>query len=197
MENYELVLMLFTTAIVPAFTEELFFRGMVLENLRPYGRTTAIFGSALMFGLMHQNIQQIFYTVVAGIVIGWVYIRTESIWTCVLLHFVNNFSSVLSTALQARLPYETYMALTYMIDGLIFMLGITCGVILLLREHDHRADICRLGAFEQTLVPSEEYAAIEVAPARRVKLFFSPAMIIYVVFCVLAMLGIMLSGFLL
>ena len=188
--NYELVLMLFSSAVVPAFAEEFFFRGMVLENLRPYGRTTAILWSALLFGLMHQSADQIFYTVMAGVVIGWVYVRTESIWPCVLLHFVNNFTSVLTNAFEARLPHSTYVVLSYTVDGVIFLAGLICGIFLFLSERDHRAALRAEGAFERALPPSAEYAPVSIPPIRRFQLFFSVPMIIYIVVCIATMLGL-------
>ena len=69
----QIVMAFVTTAIIPAFVEEFLFRGMILTNLRPYGRVTAIVGSAVLFGLMHQNIEQVFYATVAGLFLGYVY----------------------------------------------------------------------------------------------------------------------------
>ncbi len=132
--NYQLVLMLITLVVVPAFVEELLFRGVILNNLLPYGKTTAILVSALLFGLMHQNIEQLFYATVAGVVIGWIYLKTESIWVCVLLHFFNNFQSVLGSALGERLPEGRSTAALYLIEGAIFLLGILSGIWLLLHE---------------------------------------------------------------
>ena len=132
--NYQLVLMFITLVVVPAFVEEFLFRGVILENLLPYGRTTAILVSAVLFGLMHQNIEQLFYATVAGVVIGWVYLRTRSIWSCVLLHFFNNFQSVLGSALGERLPEGRSTAALYLIEGAIFVLGILSGVWLLLQD---------------------------------------------------------------
>ena len=190
LSNYELVLMLFTTAVVPAFAEEFFFRAMVLESFRPYGRTTAILASALLFGLMHQSFEQIFYTIVAGIVIGWVYVCTDSIWPCVLLHFVNNFTSVITSAFSARLPNATYVTLTYTVDGVIFLVGLACGALLLLRKRSKGPDPRVVGAFEQELEPCEEYAPVAIAPGRRLQLFFSVPIIIYTVVCIVTMLGL-------
>ena len=49
------IISIVSTAIVPAICEEYLFRGAVLPNLLPFGKTTAIIGSAVLFGLMHQN----------------------------------------------------------------------------------------------------------------------------------------------
>ena len=60
MQDYEGVLLFISTAIVPAFCEEFLFRGMICNQLRPYGKTVAVVVSAVLFGLMHQNVGQLF-----------------------------------------------------------------------------------------------------------------------------------------
>ncbi len=177
--NYELVLMVFTTAVVPAFVEELLFRGLVLTNLLPYGRTTAIFASALLFGAMHQNAGQFFYATVAGLVLGYLYVKTRTVWCGVLLHFVNNFYSVLSSVWAERLPEETgNIALTLLAVG-IFALGILSFVYLLTGEKDETAKIRENGAFGVALPAAPDYAAIEIPARRRVRLFFNAPMIVF------------------
>ena len=66
---YALVLQFIVMCLVPAFCEEFLFRGAILSNCLPFGRGTAIFISALLFGLMHQNVEQIFYAFGAGLVL--------------------------------------------------------------------------------------------------------------------------------
>jgi membrane protease YdiL (CAAX protease family) len=149
--NYQVVLMLFTTAVVPAFVEEFLFRGLVLSNLLPYGRTTAIFASALLFGVMHQNVEQLLYATVAGLVLGYLYVKTRSIWVCVLLHFVNNFTSVLQTVLAERLSQMTANTVIGVMQGVIFAIGLLSAIIFLLRQPDRRKKILESGVFELDL----------------------------------------------
>ena len=82
-------------AVVPALSEEFLFRGCILSNLLPYGKNTAILFSALLFALMHGNFAQFFYTFIAGIVLGAVYVKTDSIWAPTFIHLFNNFYSVI------------------------------------------------------------------------------------------------------
>ena len=64
------ILLLITSVLIPAFVEELLFRGAVLSQLLPYGKTVAVLTSAVLFGLMHQNADQFLYTTLAGIVLA-------------------------------------------------------------------------------------------------------------------------------
>ena len=185
--DYRIALMVFTTAVVPAFVEEFLFRGMVLGNLLPYGRTTAIFGSALLFGIMHQNVGQFFYATAAGVVLGWIYVRTRSVWPGVLVHFCNNFYSVLQTPILQRLPEDTATDILNAVEIAIFLLGAAAGVWLLLSERDRRPEMRRTGAFEVELPASADYAPLEITASRRVRLFFSAPMVVFVTLCVLSM----------
>lgn len=186
--NYELILLFFSLAVVPAFVEEFMFRGMILSNLLPYGRTTAIVGSALLFGLMHQNPQQFFYTTAAGLVLGWVYVRTQSIWPCVLLHFFNNFQSVLRTPISERLPQATADVVIFWMEGVILLLGLVSGVLLILAEKDPRASLKSKGVFEQESDSIEGYTPYTLSVRSRVKYFFNVPMIVFAVLSVLMML---------
>lgn len=181
--NYELVLMFFTLAIVPGFVEELLFRGLILKNLLPYGRTTAVFASALLFGLMHQNPGQFLYATVAGLVFGYIYVHTKSLWCCVLMHVCNNFLSVLFTVIGERLPEDTATPLVLGIELVIFALGVLGAVYLILHAKRDPSVVLREGAFEKELAPDAEYAAVALPLSRRAKLFFSVPMIIFFVLC--------------
>lgn len=186
--NYQVVLAVFTTAVVPAFVEELLFRGMVLTNLLPYGRTTAIIGSALLFGMMHQNAGQLLFATVAGLILGYVYVKTRSIWCCILLHFVNNFYSVLQSIWWERLSSFASNMVIGISELLIFTLGLLSFVWLLLREKDPKAELCRTGAFLVELEAAPDFAQIDLPVRRRVRLFFSAPMVIFFVICSVEML---------
>ena len=176
---------------VPAFVEELLFRGMILRNLLPYGRTAAVLASALLFGVMHQNAGQFLYATVAGLFLGYVYAHTRSFWCCVLIHFCNNFLSLVHTVLLERLPEEFATLLLFLMELVFFVLGIVAAVYLILHQKQGSAEMFRDGAFERELAPDPEYAAIELPLSRRVKLFFSVPMIVFFVLCAAQMLTLL------
>ena len=84
-----------TTAIMPAFCEEFLNRGMLLNNTKKFGIKRAIFISALLFALLHFNINQVFYAFLIGLLLGGLTIITKSIWPAIIIHFTNNFLSVI------------------------------------------------------------------------------------------------------
>ena len=98
-----LFLLLFTTALIPAVCEEFLFRGVILNGLRKYGVWTAVLVSATFFSLMHMNLQQIPYTFILGVIIGFVVYYTRNLGLGMLMHFANN-------ALVLIISYITYAA---------------------------------------------------------------------------------------
>lgn len=92
-----LLLSIITTAVLPAIFEEITDRGLTMrlfENVKE-DRTKIIY-MAILFALAHQNIVQTGYTFIGGLVLAFLAIKTKSIIPGVIIHFMNNFFSVLS-----------------------------------------------------------------------------------------------------
>lgn len=85
---------LFVTAVLPAICEETAHRGMLLRGLSPMGRIWAIVLSSLLFGLLHLNVEQVFYTIVMGLFLGYLASVTDNIYPVMIVHFMNNAISV-------------------------------------------------------------------------------------------------------
>jgi sodium transport system permease protein len=102
---WQLVLLI---AVAPAICEELAFRGFILSGLRHLGhKWGAIVLASAFFGLTHGILQQSLAACVVGVVIGYVAVKTGSIFPCMLYHFVHNGSSLLLSRITPDL-LETY-----------------------------------------------------------------------------------------
>lgn len=83
-------------AIAPAVTEELFFRGYLLQGLsRGWGRWPAILVSGAVFGAFHVFVEGLSFerflpTTLLGFCLGWICLRTGSVWPGMLVHVLNN-----------------------------------------------------------------------------------------------------------
>lgn len=55
------ILLFIATVPITALTEEIFYRGIVLNTLAIYNRTSALVIQALLFGLLHENPSQFLY----------------------------------------------------------------------------------------------------------------------------------------
>ncbi len=88
------VLSFIAVAITPALTEEFAMRGVVMGSLKEYGESFSVLLSAAVFALVHGNLVQIPFAFLMGIIIGFAVIKTNSLWTGVIIHLVNNGISV-------------------------------------------------------------------------------------------------------
>jgi uncharacterized protein len=86
-----LIISIIAIGIIPAFTEELFFRGLILDGLKNnYSKRKAIIVSALLFGIIHLNPWQFYSGFIFGLIAAWICIETNSILLCLFIHFFNN-----------------------------------------------------------------------------------------------------------
>ncbi len=102
-------------AVVPALVEEFAVRGVILQPLRKYGDKFAIIASALIFAVMHGNLIQAPFALIAGVGIGYAVCITNSIWAGILIHFCNNLYSVIIEFLVADIADAERLNTVYMI----------------------------------------------------------------------------------
>lgn len=78
-------------AVVTPITEELFFRGFVMRGLMGrLGSGWALVASAVIFSLFHISPQVLVPIFVTGLLLGWLYQRTGSLWPAILAHAAQN-----------------------------------------------------------------------------------------------------------
>ena len=113
------------TAIIPAFAEELAFRGIFMGVLRKYGDAFAIISSALVFGAMHCNTTQFVFATALGLIFGYIDCKANSIVPSVIVHFLNNFYAVLRETFENTVNDDTLSILFgVVIIALFCLLGI-------------------------------------------------------------------------
>lgn len=111
-------------AVLPALVEEFALRGIVMGSLRRYGDGFAIIISAALFGLMHGNLVQIPFAFVVGLGLGFIAIKSGSVWTASLVHFINNLSSVLMSYAFLDLPVDMQNVIYVAVGAVWLILGI-------------------------------------------------------------------------
>ena len=145
--------LLFAVILAPIF-EELFYRKAIIDRLRRYGDLPAILISGLIFGLVHGNFSQVFYSVAIGMVLGFVYLRTGNVLYTIGLHAAFNLiSGVYVTEILRRLggsdmPAEgdvvgQIMVLAY---DVFMIVALVAGIIFL---------IANFGRFKRSLQKGE------------------------------------------
>jgi membrane protease YdiL (CAAX protease family) len=190
--GYQIVLQFIVTALVPAFCEEFLFRGVFLTNLIPFGKNNAILISALLFSLMHENPAQALFAFVAGILLGLIYIKTGSIWNCIIVHLINNFVSLLESIINYNFNTSAIWALP-LLDVLIYVVGAISLAVLIyvfFSKHPRYDD----GMYQKELPAADSYAVYSIEARRMVSLFCTPTMLIFMIFACLSIFSIWLFG---
>lgn len=97
--------------------EELIFRKILLDRVKPFGDRAAILYSALAFGLYHMNLYQFFYAAALGAIFAYAALRTGNIKISIALHMLLNFfGSFFPLVLQTY--FGEYVLIAY--NALIF-----------------------------------------------------------------------------
>ena len=136
----------FLVAVVLApIMEELTFRKLLLDRMRTIDKPSALFFTALAFGLFHSNVVQFFYAFGVGIIFGCIYLRTGRIGYSMALHVVINFlGSAAALFLMGDLDLTNLDPAALMehllpllglgIYALVLIAGSIAGVVLLVRH---------------------------------------------------------------
>lgn len=89
--GWDYLWMLVLMAVLPGICEETMFRGYALSGLRQrLSSFQAIFMVALVFGIFHMSPYRLMPTTAIGLVLGYLTVRTGSIFPAMLAHFLNN-----------------------------------------------------------------------------------------------------------
>lgn len=93
-----------SVAVISPLLEEFAFRGVLLQPLRKYGDKFAIVTSSLIFGVMHGNMVQAPAAFAVGMLMAYFCIKTNSIWTSVTIHILNNLLSCILSFFYEKNP---------------------------------------------------------------------------------------------
>lgn len=158
------------TALVPAFCEEFLFRGCICSQLLPYGKKTAVIGSALLFALMHGNFQQFFYTFAAGIVLGLAYTGSGSIWPGTFMHMFNNMMSIPDEWFRAFLGPEQASLAGSFLEAAVLISGLAAAAVLIIRRNGRV--LSDGGAVPHAVKEMPHYVNVP-------RLYFAPTVIVF------------------
>lgn len=82
-------------SVVPAFCEEIFFRGALFQWLLQWmSPLNVIIVSGFIFSLFHFQFEGFLPRWAMGMVLGFLTYRSQSLWPAILGHFLNNLSGV-------------------------------------------------------------------------------------------------------
>lgn len=129
------LVMFFIVGLLGPLAEEMLFRGMIYGKLRrAFSVWPAAVISALLFGLFHANWVQGVYAAIFGIILAYIYEKTQTIWGSCLLHVVFNSVSYFVEDLMGLLPSDSFIVGIMM---LLFEAASAVLVVFLVRRFRH------------------------------------------------------------
>jgi len=130
-----------SVAIIPAFVEEMLFRGVILSGFKDnYSHKKAIIASSLLFGIVHLNPWQFVTASIFGIASAWVCLKMKSLTLSIYMHLLNNTAVVFARETRDIIPIRgfnsgssvhTFQPLWFDVLGIVLA---SIGVILFLGE---------------------------------------------------------------
>jgi membrane protease YdiL (CAAX protease family) len=89
-------------AVIPAIGEELLFRGLFQRLFGEWFKNihVAIFLSAFLFAAVHLQFYGLLPRMMLGVMFGYLYLWTGTLWAPILAHFLNNGAAVLVSYLS-------------------------------------------------------------------------------------------------
>lgn len=89
---------LLTLALIPAFAEELLFRGVFQQLLIKVFRSShaGIWFTAILFSAVHFQFYGFLPRMILGLLFGYLFLWTGSLWSAIIPHFLNNAIPVIA-----------------------------------------------------------------------------------------------------
>lgn len=106
-------------ALIPAIIEETAFRGFILGGFCEYGAKFAVIISAVMFAMSHTSLTAVIYSFLCGIILGCLYLRTNSLIVCMTVHFLCNALTITCGLFQGL--YNIAIGICILISMIIFV----------------------------------------------------------------------------
>lgn len=115
-------------ALIPAFGEELLFRGLFLKLFKSITGNAhwAVVISAFIFAAVHMQFYGFLPRFFLGLILGYSFVITQNLWMPIFIHFVNNAASVVVYYLHyngyLKIPMEDFGAVqspVYIIGSLL------------------------------------------------------------------------------
>lgn len=181
-------------AFMPAITEEITLRGIVLSGYDDKNRLKSALVIGLFFGIFHLDANQFLYATVLGFILAYVVRITGSILSSMIMHFILNGTSITMQKL-ITLINPTYMEQTsevslktlplseklILLQGSIIIFAI-CVILayLVIRKLDKRSDFKE----SSKLIEIRKYTKVEESRERIIDIPFLAIIVIYIIFMI-------------
>jgi hypothetical protein len=99
-------IMVFCVVFFGPLVEEIVFRGMIFGKMRrAFSFWPSALVSGILFGIFHLNLVQGLYATVFGVVLAYIFEKTETLWGCYILHALFNLWSYIISGYETALSH--------------------------------------------------------------------------------------------
>lgn len=121
-----------TAVVMAPICEEIFFRGIIQDSLvRKRGPWAGILIASAIFGIIHGIPQQVVAGFCLGIIIGFVYYKTQSLLSVIILHAINNALATFMTLFETEENVERTLREMLGNDTLYWVIFAFCALLLI------------------------------------------------------------------
>ena len=103
----------------------------MLNGAKRFGTIFGIVFTSIVFGLFHQNLQQIVGTGIIGLVLAYIAVKTGDIKTSIALHFTNNLFAALAQVILTL--GESTLAFIFSLIEILILVFVITGVIITIK----------------------------------------------------------------
>jgi membrane protease YdiL (CAAX protease family) len=130
---FSFLLVFVVMSIIPAIGEELVFRGIVQNELIKIGdhKHFAIWASGFVFSFIHFQFFGFIPRMLLGVLFGYCYLWTNSLWVPIVMHFINNAltlvisafykESLLNASQQENTTFDIRFFIPYIVVQAVFL----------------------------------------------------------------------------
>ena len=130
----DLLFNLLVIAIVPAIGEELLFRGYLQQSFSKWlsNPHVAIIVTAVLFSAIHLHFQGFLPRFILGVLLGYLFYWSGSLWLPILAHFANNAQAVIFSYPTFKVDSGVYSVLSDLeVDSMMALFSFASVVVLL------------------------------------------------------------------
>ena len=108
--NTDYIISILLVGIIGPIVEEIIFRKLLIDRIRPYGEKIAVFFPALIFALAHGSLYQFFYAFLIGSVLSYIYVKTGKIIYSTIIHcIINLVFGVFASYVSSLIDFEQWI----------------------------------------------------------------------------------------
>lgn len=111
------------TCIYSPLLEEVLFRGIILNSfIKKYSSSISLIFSSLVFAIAHLNFIQGINAFFLALILGYIYLKTKSLYLCIALHFFNNIlASIMPSFIFSSFGESLFYIFVNLLAGILFM----------------------------------------------------------------------------